>query len=109
MNLNELVAMFHGKLDEKLDRILANQETIMDEIAAAVAAMNEAASVLRAHVAAAAEPVDLSGLAAATEALNVVLHPGVQMGGQSPAEVTVPDPPTAEEAGAVHEAQPGGF
>ena len=101
--------MHEHEINRKLDLLLANQVRMMDEIAAAVAAMNEAASVLRAHVAAAVEPVDLSGLAAATEALNVVLHPGVQMGGQSAAEVTVPDPPAPEEAAAVHEAQPGGF
>lgn len=69
----------------------------MDDIAAAVAAMNEAATVLQAHVAASAEPVDLSGLREATAALNVVLHPGEQMAEPSPAEVTVPDPPEANE------------
>ena len=89
MNLNELVAMFHGKLDEKLDQVLANQEKIMDDIAAAVAAMNEAAAVLQAHVAAAETPVDLSGLRDATAGLNAVLHPASE---PTPAETTVPDP-----------------
>ena len=104
MNLTELVAMFHGKLDEKLDQVLANQEKIMDDIAAAVAAMNEAAAVLRAHVAASEIPGDLSGLREATAGLNAVLHPtvpdagdltGLSASGSSeptPAEVTVPDP-----------------
>ena len=76
----------------------------MDDIAAAVAAMNEAAAILKAHVAAAAEPVDLSELRDATGALNAVLHPAHSefltdatvttspTDEPSPAEVTVPDP-----------------
>ena len=64
----------------------------MDDIAAAVAAMNEAAAVLQAHVAAASEPVDLSGLREATAGLNAVLHPETPLPEPSPAEVTVPDP-----------------
>ena len=65
----------------------------MDDIAAAVAAMNEAAAVLQAHVAASAEPVDLSGLREATGALNAVLHPPTEPPAEpTPAEVTVPDP-----------------
>ena len=88
--------MFHDKLAEKLDQVLANQEKIMDDIAAAVAAMNEAAAVLQAHVAASAEPVDLSGLREATAGLNAVLHPETPLE-PSPAEVTVPDPPEAND------------
>lgn len=91
MNLQELTSMFHDKLAEKLDLIIKNQEKIMDDIAAAVAAMNEAAAILQAHVAASAEPVDLSGLREATAGLNAVLHPETPLE-PSPAEVTVPDP-----------------
>ena len=84
--------MFHDKLSAKLDQVLGNQVKIMDDIAAATAAMNEAAAVLQAHVAASAEPVDLSGLRDATAGLNAVLHPETPLSEPSPAEVTVPDP-----------------
>ena len=86
--------MHEHEINRKLDLLLGNQVKIMDDIAAAVAAMNEAAAVLQAHVVASAEPVDLSGLRDATGALNAVLHPANE---PTPAEITVPDPPEVNE------------